>query len=275
MSITFPVGTPDEGDTFVHEDETYNYYHGKWVKESSFSVDTSDKLSLDGSTPMTGDINLDKNSITNAQSVNFESNGKINENGEPRIVFNNNVRIKAPSANTDGFLVEGYTYDIDSDSKTYKKQPLIQVKHGGLSKVDDIFLKGQVIIHEGLKIASPHPTGGPFEIYQWNTNFSEEEYYRPNLTDRLLHINPASNAILTSSAYTNGFSSASERSLAPKKYVDDTVSGLASETYVNNAVNNIDVVPPAITINNGNPASPEVGDCWYNKNANTLNIRIS
>ena len=261
MSITFPVGTPDEGDTFVHENETYSYYHGKWVKEVTYSVDATDKLSLDGSTPMRGDINLDSNSITNAKSVNFEVNGKINESGVPCIVFNNNVRIKAPGANTDGFLVEGYSYDIDSDTKTYKKQPLIQVKHGGTSKVDDIFLKGQVIIHEGLKIASPHPTGGPFEIYQWNTNFSEEEYYRPNLADRLLHINPASNAILTSAAYTDGFSNASERSLAPKKYVDDQIS-------------NVDSAPP-ITVQNGNPSSPAVGDCWFNKSTNTLNIRIA
>ena len=145
MSITFPVETPSEGDTFVHENDTYTYYHEKWTKQESY--DASGKLSLDGSTPMTGDINLDSNSIIKAQSLNVNLNGTISENGSSRIVFNNNVRIKSPGANTDGFLVEGYSYDIDSDTKTYKKQPLIQVKHGGTSKVDDIFLKGQVIIH--------------------------------------------------------------------------------------------------------------------------------
>ena len=276
MSITFPVGTPDEGDTFVHEDETYSYYHGKWVKEVSFSVDTSDKLSLDGSTPMTGDINLDGNKLKNLTSIESTSAYSIIEKGITHITFDGNVEIKSPGANTTGLVVEGYSIDETKfwgvGGNDYIKQSLIQVNHNGSSKFDDIYLKGHAIVHGGLKIASPHSTSAPFEVYAWENGL---DYYRPALINRLLHINPGNNSIITSNEYVNNFTSASERSLAPKKYVDNAVSGLASETYVNNAVNNIDVVPPAITINNGNPSSPEVGDCWYNKNANTLNIRIS
>ena len=158
MSITFPVGTPDEGDTFVHENETYSYYHGKWVKE-----------------------------------VTHSSGGGGN--------------VDAISSNTSAIVV-------DSNDPT---NPVLDITWGSGS--DDV------------------PRG----------NHAHSAY----------------------AANGHGHSQYSTTA-----YVDDIVSDLASETFVNNAISNADF-PPPITVQNGNPSSPAVGDCWYNKSTNTLNIRIS
>lgn len=263
MSITFPVGTPDEGDTFVHEDETYSYYHGKWVKEVSYSLDATDKLSLDGSTPMTGDINLDGNKLKNLKSIESASAYSIVEQGKTHITFDGNVEIKASGNNTTGLVVEGYSLDETQfwgvGGNAYVKQSLIQVDHHGSSKVDDIFLKGHVIVHEGLKVASPKSVSSPLEVYAWE---SGKEYYRPPLTNRLLHVNPGNDTIVTSSAYVNNFASAGERSIVPKKYVDDQISNISS----------VDV---KFDVRDNNPSNIEIGHCWFNKSTNTLNIRIA
>ena len=63
MSITFPVETPSEGDTFVHENETYTYYHGKWVKEVTYS--SGGGGNVDAITSNTSAITVDSNDPTN------------------------------------------------------------------------------------------------------------------------------------------------------------------------------------------------------------------
>ena len=157
MSITFPVGTPDEGDTFVHENETYSYYHGKWVKEVTYSGGGGTVDSISSSTSA---IVVDSNDPTN---------------------------------------------------------PSLDITWGSGS--DDV------------------PRGNHAHSAYAATGHGHSQY-------------------------------------STTAYVDDAVSGLASETFVNNAVSNVDA-DASITIVNGNPSSPAVGDCWYNKNTNTLNIRIS
>ena len=158
MSITFPVGTPDEGDTFIHEDETYSYYHGKWVKEVTYSGGGSG--TVDSISSSTSAIVVDSNDPTN---------------------------------------------------------PSLDITWGSGS--DDV------------------PRGNHAHSAYAATGHGHSQY-------------------------------------STTAYVDDAVNGLASETFVNNAVSNVDV-PPAITVQSSNPSSPAVGDCWYNKNTNTLNIRIS
>ena len=158
MSITFPAGTPDEGDTFIHEDETYSYYHGKWVKEVTHS--SSGGGTVDSISSSTSAIVVDSNDPTN---------------------------------------------------------PSLDITWGSGS--DDV------------------PRGNHAHSAYAATGHGHSQY-------------------------------------STTAYVDDAVSGLASETFVNNAVSNVDA-DASITIVNGNPSSPAVGDCWYNKNTNTLNIRIS
>ena len=63
MSITFPVETPSEGDTFVHERETYTYHHGKWAKQYTYS--SGGGGAVDSITSNTSAITVDSNDPTN------------------------------------------------------------------------------------------------------------------------------------------------------------------------------------------------------------------
>ncbi len=120
------------------------------------------------------------------------------------------------------------------NGSSYKSGPLIQVDHHNSSKVDDIYLRGHVLIHQGLGVATPYGVSGPLEVYAWKAQ--NLDYYRPPLSERLLHVNPGNDSILTSQIYVNNFSSANARSLAPKQYVDTTRSAIV--TSLRNAVAN-------------------------------------
>ena len=62
MSIQYPSGTPSEGDTFVHENETYTYYHGKWAKQYTYSGGSGN---VDSITSNTSAITVDSSDPTN------------------------------------------------------------------------------------------------------------------------------------------------------------------------------------------------------------------
>ena len=143
MSITFPVETPSEGDTFVHENETYTYYHGKWVKEVTYS--SGGGGNVDAITSSTSAIVVDSNDPTN---------------------------------------------------------PSLDITWGSGS--DDV------------------PRGNHAHSAYATTGHGHSQY--------------------------------------------------ATTAYVDDATSNIDL---AITVQNGYPSSPAVGQCWYNTGTNTLNIRIS
>ena len=142
MSITFPVETPSEGDTFVHEAETYTYHHGKWAKQYTYS--SGGGGAVDSITSNTSAITVDSNDPTN---------------------------------------------------------PLLDITWG--SGNDEV------------------PRGNHLHSYA-ATGHSHSQY--------------------------------------------------ATSTYVDDQISNADV---NFDVRNGNPSSPAVGDCWFNKSTNTLNIRIA
>ena len=149
MSIQYPSGTPSEGDTFVHEDETYTYHHGKWAKQYTYSGGGG---------------------------------------------------VSAITSNTSAITV-------DSSDPT---NPLLDVAWGSTS---DTVPRGSHV----------------------HSNYLTKAYVDDVLDDF-------------------------------QSVVDDTVEEL------NNTVEEAGI---NIRVINGNPASPEIGNCWYNSSTNTLNLRVS
>ena len=64
MSITFPIDAPSEGDTFVHEGDTYVYHHEKWSRQDTYSSSGGSGL-IDAITSNTSAITVDSNDPTN------------------------------------------------------------------------------------------------------------------------------------------------------------------------------------------------------------------
>ena len=145
MSITFPVETPSEGDTFVHEDETYTYHHGKWAKQYTYSSGGGGGV-VNAITSNTSAITVDSNDPTN---------------------------------------------------------PLLDITWGDGS--DEV------------------PRGNHLHSYA-ATGHLHSQYATP-------------------------------------EYVDDQISAIPDGSL--------------ISVQNGNPSSTQIGDLWFNKSTNTLNIRIS
>ncbi len=221
-----------------HDDDLTTKQYVDQEITAAVGYDGSDKLSLDGSTPMTGNLDLGNQSLVNAATLKTLNGGTIVENTSTRLIFDGNVQVKSAGHDRPGFNVEGYMIDEDKfwagNGSSYKTGPLIQVGHHSSSKVDDIYLRGHVLIHQGLNVATPYGVSGPLEVYAWKAQ--NLDYYRPPLSERLLHVNPGNDSILTSQIYVNNFSSANERSLAPKQYVDTTRSAIV--TSLRNAVAN-------------------------------------